>query len=330
MDSDKKSKGTNVLITFAAFVIAIAGMREAASILVPFLLATVIGAGLVTSVLIGSSLNDFSEALPALQESLQEKTLSLLILLEKIGLDLPDEGLVDTFNPGSAMQLVSGILVGLQKILTNGFLIILTVIFILLEASSFPAKLRSILDNPDTSLVYFDRFLSNVQRYVAFKTVFSFVTGVVITMWLFIVGVAYPLLWGLLAFLLNYVPNIGSILAAVPAVLLALVQLGAGKTVLVIAGYLAVNIVIGSVIEPRVIGRGLGLSTLVVFLSLIFWGWVFGPVGMLLSVPLTMTIKIALDSTEETRWIATLLGSEATAHDIQENQPAGAASKKSD
>jgi predicted PurR-regulated permease PerM len=111
-----------------------------------------------------------------------------------------------------------------------------------------------------------------------------------------------------MAFFLNYVPNIGSIIAAVPAVLLALVQLGLGSALLVAAGYLVINIVIGSLLEPRFMGKGLGLSTLVVFLSLVFWGWVLGPVGMLLSVPLTITVKLALDSKQETRWLGVLLG----------------------
>ena len=119
--------------------------------------------------------------------------------------------------------------------------------------------------------------------------------------------VDYPLLWGLLAFLLNYIPNLGSIIAAVPTVLLTLVQLGWSAALIVFAGYSVVNVVIGSFIEPRFMGKGLGLSTLVVFLSLVFWGWVLGPVGMLLSVPLTMTLKIALESSEENRWLAKLL-----------------------
>jgi AI-2 transport protein TqsA len=116
------------------------------------------------------------------------------------------------------------------------------------------------------------------------------------------------MLWGLLAFALNYVPNIGSIIAAVPAVLLSIVQLGVLKALVVAAGYAGINMVMGSFLEPRFMGRGLGLSTLVVFLSLLFWGWVLGPVGMLLSVPLTMTAKIALESRDDTRWIAVLLG----------------------
>ncbi len=116
-------------------------------------------------------------------------------------------------------------------------------------------------------------------------------------------------MWGLLAFLLNYIPNIGSIIAAVPAVLLTLVQLGPDSPGLTALGFFAVNTVVGSIIEPKIMGQGIGLSALVVFLSLAFWGWVLGPVGMLLSVPLTMAVKIALARRESTKWISILLGS---------------------
>ena len=118
--------------------------------------------------------------------------------------------------------------------------------------------------------------------------------------------------------MLNYVPNIGSIIAAVPTVLFALVQLGVGGALATAAVFAAVNVVIGSVLEPRFMGRGLGLSTLVVFVSLVFWGWVLGPVGMFLSVPLTMTVKIALGANERTRWLAVFLGS---AHAVTPAKP---------
>ena len=117
------------------------------------------------------------------------------------------------------------------------------------------------------------------------------------------------LLWGLVAFLLNYVPNLGSIIAAVPAVLLALVQYGVGHALLVLMGYVAVNMLLGNLLEPVLMGRRLGLSTLVVFLSLVFWGWVWGPVGMLLSVPLTMIAKIFLENTRDLAWLAVMLDS---------------------
>ncbi|MFC1830105.1 AI-2E family transporter [Thermodesulfobacteriota bacterium] len=201
----------------------------------------------------------------------------------------------------------------MKSVLTNGFLIIMTVIFMLLEASGMPAKLYAITGGSADSLANYHKFIDNVKQYMAIKTAVSLITGVLVTILLTIVGVDFPMLWGLLAFLLNYVPNIGSIIAAIPAVLLATIQLGLAKAGITAAVYLVINIVMGNIVEPRFMGRGLGLSTLIVFLSLLFWGWVLGPVGMLLSVLLTMTAKIALDSREETRWLSILLGPELPA-----------------
>ncbi|MDX1440115.1 MAG: AI-2E family transporter, partial [Rubricoccaceae bacterium] len=154
------------------------------------------------------------------------------------------------------------------------------------------------------------QFTEGMKQYLVIKTMVSLLTGTIVALWLTIVGVDFPLLWGLLAFLLNYIPNIGSILAAIPVVLLALVQLGLGSAVLVAVGFLVINMVIGNVIEPRWTGHGVGLSPLVVFFSLVFWGWVLGPIGLILSVPLTVTLKIALESSPETQWLAVLLGPE--------------------
>ena len=342
MDKDLKiSKGTKYLVTVAALVIVIAGLHKTASLLVPFLLAVFIAVisssplfwlkrrrvpialailivvvgmlliGLLISIIIGTSLNDFSTTLPLYQERLQMKAQTLLAWLESMGVErLDKEAILKALDPGASMQLVASLLLGLKAALTNGFLILLTVIFILLEASSFPVKIRAIFSDPEVALSTFDKFTTNLQRYIAIKTLTSIATGVIVAIWLLILGVDYPLLWGFLAFILNYIPTIGSILAAIPAAAIALIQLGPGYMALVLIGFLVVNVGIGSIMEPRVMGRGLGLSTLVVFLSLVFWGAIFGPVGMLLSVPLTMTLKIALDSSEETRWIATLLGSE--------------------
>jgi predicted PurR-regulated permease PerM len=149
-----------------------------------------------------------------------------------------------------------------------------------------------------------------MKRYMVIKTLISLATGILIALWLHILGVDYPILWGFLAFLLNYIPNIGSLIAAIPAVILALIQLGPGSSIMVIVGYTAVNFIVGNIIEPRLMGRKLGLSTLVVFLSLIFWGALLGLVGAILSIPLTMTLKFAFESGESTKWIAVLLGSE--------------------
>ena len=273
------------------------------------ILIGIIAVGSLLVVFIGTSLNGFSSSLPEYQQRLTEKTAALLSWLKGLGFDLSSEVLSDYFNLGKVMKVVANTLSGLQGVLTNVFLIVLTVLFILLEASGFPKKLGAAVGNPEESIASLNKFTESLNRYLAIKTLTSVATGLAIWIWLVILGVDYPALWGLLAFLLNYVPNIGSIIAAIPAVLLSFIQLGASSALLTCLGYVVVNVAVGSIIEPRVMGHRLGLSSLVVFLSLIFWGWVLGPIGMLLSVPLTMILKIALMSSEDTRGIAIMLGS---------------------
>jgi AI-2 transport protein TqsA len=333
-------KTSQILVTIASFIVIVAGIRAAEVILVPFLLAAFIaiisaspmfwlqkkGAptwlslfivilgvlliGLLMSAMIGTSVRDFSKDLPIYQAKLKIQTTAIIAWLDKTGIDISRPALVEIFDPGAAMKLAAAVLNGLGNALANTFLILMTVIFILLEASSFPAKLQQILGDPDSSLGNFEKFLDTVKQYMAIKTGISLATGICITIWLTILGVDYSLLWGLLAFLLNYVPAIGSIIAAIPAVLLAAVQIGTGTSLLAAGGYITINVLMENVIEPRFMGKGLGLSALVIFLSLTFWGWILGPIGMLLSVPLTITAKIALDSREDTKWIALLLGPE--------------------
>jgi len=332
------SNVARILITAAAFVVIVAGMRTASSILVPFLLSIfiaiicapplfwmqrkgvpntlavlsilvgIIVIGLLLAAFIGTSVNDFSEALPVYEKRLVEMRGAFTSWLGSLGLEIPSQVLTEYFDPGKAMKMAAGTLAGLSGLLTNLFMILLTVIFILLEASGFPQKLRAALSDPEESMGHLRSFSESVNRYLALKTLFSMATGVAVGIWLAILGVDFALLWGLAAFLLNYVPNIGSIIAAIPAILLALLQLGWGSALLTCLGYVVVNVVFGSILEPKFMGRRLGLSTLVVFLSLVFWGWVLGPVGMVLSVPLTMIVKIAMESDEDTRWIAVMLG----------------------
>ena len=330
------------LITAACFVILVVGIREATSILVPFLLSVFIAiicspplfwmqkkgipnalavlliligiiiAGLFLAVFVGTSVNDFSSSLSFYQERLSDKWIYIISWINNLGIETSEHVLKDYLDPGKAFSVTASALTGLSGLLTNAFMILLTVVFILLEASGFSRKLSVALNSPEESFGHFTEFIESVKRYIALKTLFSLLTGVLIWIWLLIIGVDYALLWGLVAFLLNYVPNIGSIIAAVPAVLLALIQLGTGSALLTCLGYIITNVIVGSIVEPKFMGRSLGLSTLVVFLSLVFWGWVLGPVGMVLSVPLTMIVKIALENNEDTRWIAIMLGSAPT------------------
>lgn len=326
------------MLGLAAFVVIVAGMHQARSLLVPFLLSVFIAviaapalfylrrhrvptalalllvilgiglAGVLLGALIGSSVNDFATQLPDYQAKLRGQAAVLTDWMAAQGLALPEQLRTEALDPGKLMGMAARGVSSLGGLLTDTFLILITVIFILVEASSLPEKLRRALDDPENDLAYLNRASEKIKHYMAIKTATSLLTGAAVALWLQLVGVDFPVLWGTVAFLLNFVPNIGSIIAAIPAVLLALIQLGTGGALWALAGYAVINNLVGNFVEPRFMGRGLGLSPLVVFLSLIFWGWVLGTVGMFLSVPLTMAVKIALDSREETRWLAILLG----------------------
>ncbi len=329
-------------MTVASFVIVVAGIQAAASILVPFFLAVfiaticipllnftrrkhipnalgimfiiaiILASGVFVSSFLLTTLNELSIKLPVYQTQITGKIKELLVWLNAQGIEISGSVVNDYFNPGTAFKLAGNMINGLRIALTNGFLVFLTVVFILVEASGFPQKVRAAIDDPEESLGHLNQIAENVNRYLAIKTVFSLMTGVILGVMVGLVGIDFPLLWGLLAFLLNYVPNIGSIIAAIPPVILALIQFGYPIAILVGLGFIIVNVTISTGLEPRFMGKGLGLSTLIVFLSLVFWGWVLGPIGMLLSVPLTMIIKVALESNDDTRWIAVLLGSAQT------------------
>ncbi len=264
--------------------------------------------GLVLGWMIGGSLNNFTDNLPKYQERLATQSHGLIVLLQNYGVVLDEKTLLAYLNPGKAMALVGNLLSGLGNVLTQALFILITVIFILLEATGFQKKIRAISADPVGSVARIEAITSSIKQYMTIKTSTSLLTGILVSVWLLILDVDYPVLWGLLAFLFNYVPNVGSIIAAVPAVLLALIQLGPWSALWAGMGYLVINGLVGNMIEPRFMGRGLGLSPLIVFVSLVFWGWVLGPVGMFLSVPLTMTLKIILDSNDETRGISVMLG----------------------
>ncbi|MEM6454671.1 MAG: AI-2E family transporter [Acidobacteriota bacterium] len=206
------------------------------------------------------------------------------------------------------INIVAGTLRGVASLVSSALLVLLTMTFLLLEGAGLPRKLRRAFNWRDDQLARVMKAKEEIQRYLIIKTLISLLTGLLIALWLSLLGVRFPLLWALVAFLFNYIPTLGSIIAAVPVALLTLIDSGVGPALVVILGYLAVNIVIGNLVEPQLMGRQFGLSALIVFVSLVFWGWLWGPVGMLLSVPLTVILKILLENTEDLRWLAVLLG----------------------
>ena len=351
MGSGKLGGGT--LTGCAAFVVIVAGMKSASVLVVPFLLAgflaiicapplywmkqkgvpslvgilllmtSVVAVQVILVSLISSSIADFSQNLPQYQERLAKLISTGLSFLSDYGIQVETRRLTELLNPSRILGLVANTLNSLGSVLTNTFFVFLTFIFILSEAAGFPNKLKALSDNGEKDLEKYAEIANGVNRYMGIKTLTSLGTGLCVAIWLAIQGLDYPVMWAVFAFLLNYIPNIGSIIAAVPAVLLSLIQLGPVPSLVTAAGFFAVNTLIGSVVEPRIMGQGIGLSTLVVFLSLAFWGWVLGPVGMLLSVPLTMAVKIALGGREATQGISILLGTNREAEAILSRRQKG-------
>lgn len=256
-------------------------------------------------ILLGTSVPELSQRAPEYQQLFTTKINAVLGGLgsDRIGTDVAT--VIGNISPDASFNLASVLLTGVSDLFSNAFLIVVMMVFMLLEIPTIIAKVEFLGGSTGTSLT----IAEGVRRYLGIKTLTSAATGILVGLMLTVLGVDFAVLWGLLAFLLNFVPNIGSILAAVPAVLLALLVDGPTVAMLATIGYLLINMVIGNLVEPRIMGEGLGLSTLVVFLALILWGWVLGPVGMLLSVPLTITIKTVLETRQETRGLALLLGS---------------------
>jgi predicted PurR-regulated permease PerM len=324
-------------IVMASVVIVLAGVKFAATIVVPFLLSLFIAIilsptysffkskGIVDMLsitivmgvfllflaliakLIGNSVHDFSANIDTYSLKLTAYYQALSQFGANFGIEIPVNEISSLVNSKELMRFFTSLIESLGSIFTNGFVVILTVVFMLLESKHFIAKIRY-ADSDAQTMEHINQIFTQIKSYMVIKALISLLTGFVVWIFLSFMGTDYAFLWGVLAFLFNFIPNIGSIIAAVPAVLITLVQFGGVSSLIVALFYIVINITIGSVLEPKVMGRGLGLSTLVVFLSLIFWGWLLGIVGMLLSIPLTIMAKIIFAASEETRWMAVLLG----------------------
>jgi AI-2 transport protein TqsA len=338
------------LINLASLAIVIAGLKLGAPLLVPFAAAfflSLLSLPLLTwleehrvprtiavamavlanvallaliAILVSTSVSGFVDAAPRYRDQL----LGLLDLAvtwgESRGMPAArwvEEGL---FDATSVVDLIGGTLRGVASLATSLLLIVTTMVFVLLEVAIFPAKLQAALGNRVQPLWRYARIRLEVQRYLLMKTFVSAFMGVATGLGVWAIGLHFALLWGLIAFVFNYVPNIGPVLAAIPALVLSLITLGFGRTLLVAAVYVGLHLGVANLLEPQLFGRRLGLSPLVVFVSLLFWGWVWGPVGMLLSVPLTVISRIVFENSRELRWIAVLLASEPPGAEDEENE----------
>lgn len=278
-------------------------------------------AAVVAIALLGTALQQFSRQLPEYTALLAQQEQVLIRWLDSHGLADELQGKNHLFNPNAAASLLSQFINGLISLLGKSVIIIVLVGFMLAEIAWLPNKIRAASHDSERAIERATLIAQNIRKYIAIKTRVSLLTGLIIYLGTAFLGVPSPIVWGFMAFLLNYIPNIGSILASIPAIAIAYLspqgihfagldlELGGGATALLTASlYIGVNQLFGSFIEPRWQGRGLGLSPLVVFISLLFWGWLLGPIGMLVSAPLTMAVKIALEGYDDSRWLSVLLG----------------------
>ncbi|QKJ85224.1 Pheromone autoinducer 2 transporter [Paramixta manurensis] len=330
--------GQNMLLKMATLVVILAGIRAASEIIVPFLLASFLAIvlnPLVTILMrhrlrrgvsialvmivvliiitmlvamLASSVNEFTELYPQIRVMLEQKLTVVQHLATHIRLNISPQALVDRLDPNSVMDVATTVLTQFSGAMTNLLLLIMTVIFMLIEVRHLPYKLRNALINPKIRIAGLHKALKGVTHYLALKTLISLITGLAVWLVLQLLGIKFALLWGVVAFILNFIPNIGPIIAGIPPFVQALVLNNIYDALLVAALFGAIHMVFGNFLEPRLMGRRLGLSSLVVFLSLIFWGWLLGPIGMLLSVPLTSVCKILMETTPGGGKLAILLG----------------------
>lgn len=327
-----------VLYILASIVILLAGVRAAGGIVILILLAAFFavvlypivsklqkikiprGIAIASIVLViisiffavitmlASSLNDFVRTYPEYAQILTQKLYAIELQAREMDINFSAEEIMKIFDPSSLFTFATGLLSHLSGAMSRILLVTMLCVFMLFEVRLLPIKLGKILSNPEESMKHFKRGVDAVSKYLLIKTFVSLLTGLIVGLFLTYMNVRFAFLWGALAFALNFIPNVGSILAAVFPVIQTLLLGGIYDAIIIACGYLVINIIMGNIIDTRLMGKGLGLSTLTVFMSLIFWGWLLGPVGMFLSVPLTIIIKIALENNHHGKKIAIMLG----------------------
>jgi predicted PurR-regulated permease PerM len=323
-------------VAAACLVVLVAGLKAAGDIFLPFLLAlfvavlslpliswlrrhrvpggvavlltvlAVLGVLTALGLVLTSSIASVADAVPRYEARFLELLEPYLARLEARGLRVSEGLASQLLNLDRVAGLAADAFAEVASIASTGLLVALIAVFLLLESLHFGERLAAALGRED-ALGRYGRITREVQRYLAIKTAVGLATGTLAGLWLWILGVDFPLFWGFATFLLHFIPNLGSVVAGALPALLALVQLGPRQALLVVLGFLALNMVLGNVVEPGLMGRRLGLSPVVVLVSLLFWGFVWGLAGTFLAVPLTMVLKILFENTASLRWLALLM-----------------------
>lgn len=338
-DRSDQNPGANLLFMLACLVVVVYGMRFAAAILLPSALAlfltvlslpvmlwlrerrvpaslaialtVLLNVGVIGLVIlvVSQSVSELQAQLPRYIRQFQQLQGTWFDAIEgRTDFAISQYLTTDLVNPSALLDFARGAVGRVAQFVSMTFLVFLIMAFMLSEAMVFPEKFRHIAGPGTKNEDRLQKVVTEIQTYLGIKTVVSIATGLILGTWSHVMGLDFPILLGLIAFVLNYVPTVGSILAALPALFMSLILVGSiGHALAVLVGYVVVNTLFGNILEPTLMGRRLGLSTLVVILSLLFWGWAWGPLGALLSVPLTVVVKIWLENTKDLRWVAVLL-----------------------
>jgi predicted PurR-regulated permease PerM len=330
-----------MLVIVAAAVAILAGMRASATILSPIILALVITiawnpgadwlrkrgahptlaalAGIVAGIaviglvvaLVWISLIQLQDKLPTYQPRIEALQAMITEKLRVLPIDSSRVLSSETFKPANLVGYALRIIRQLTQTAGNLIVLVLLMAFMMLEAIDFPAKLRSAFGSRSAAIERLKGLGDCIKSYVLINAAFGLGAAVVNTVLLLVLGVDFAFLWGVLSFLLSFVPNIGFIIALVPPALLALIEFGFTRAAIVVGGYILINFVSDNIIKPKFVGASIGLSPLIVVLSLLFWGWLLGPMGALVAVPLSIAVKFLFDGFEESRWMAKLMSDRA-------------------
>jgi AI-2 transport protein TqsA len=328
-----------VMLGLAAMVVVLVGMRLAAPILNPILFAVVMSllfspiyawlrrhriptplalifmlVGLTVLfvgifLIMGISIARFSGDIASYAGKLNVQVGNLQDLVRSAGLS--DVNIRDAVKPSALAGAIGSVLAGVADFLSNLFLILVIVLFLLAEGPTMMDRLRSSVGSDHPQVERLTVFGRNVVRQLGLRAIVNLVTGAGVTILMFVLGVDFPLMWGILTFFLSFIPWIGLPLAVAPAVVLALAEHGIDRALLVILGVIVINVLAENALSPMLMGRGLSLSPTVLFLGFIFWAWLLGGPGAFLAAPLTIFLVLMLETFPETRWLAAVMGMSA-------------------
>ncbi len=324
-------------IVAASAVVVLAGMHAASTVIGPVLLALLItiawspasqwlqekgmpptiaaltgivigiGAILLFALLVWSSLVQLQGNLPGYQDKLSELRDIVAAKLSELPIDSSKVLSSEIVQPGTVVSYTVSIISRLTSAAGHLSILVLIMAFLMIESVRYPQKLYDGTATFRIASVRIDAFAQSLRSYVVINTIFGLIAAVINTILMVSLGVDLALLWGVVSFMFSFLPNIGFVLALIPPTVLALLEFGIARALIVVIGFIVINFIVDNVIKPRFVGESLDLSPAVVVLSLVFWGWLLGPVGALLAVPLSITARFLFEGVPELRWIAHLM-----------------------